>query len=79
LTLQGVGGAVQFPKNFLSQAFEKVREHGGLCISDEVGLLSKYYTFTSTYLFQDIVGEFVGYMEETGEICRLHGGNWRDL
>merc|ERR1711962_528369 len=35
-SIQGVGGSVQFPKNFLARAFEAVRRRGGLCISDEV-------------------------------------------
>ncbi|XP_023230092.1 alanine--glyoxylate aminotransferase 2, mitochondrial-like [Centruroides sculpturatus] len=35
-SIQGVGGAVQFTKNYLKKAFELVREQGGLCISDEV-------------------------------------------
>jgi len=35
-SIQGVGGSVQFPKNFLKRAFEAVRRRGGLCISDEV-------------------------------------------
>ncbi|KAI5612753.1 alanine--glyoxylate aminotransferase 2, mitochondrial, partial [Silurus asotus] len=34
--LQGVGGAVQYPKNFLKEAYKLVREKGGLCIADEV-------------------------------------------
>ena len=33
---QGVGGTVQFPKNFLKKAFEMVNSNGGVCISDEV-------------------------------------------
>lgn len=33
---QGVGGTVQYPKNYLKEAFELVRERGGLCIADEV-------------------------------------------
>ena len=33
---QGVGGAVQYPKGYIAKAFEKVRAHGGLCVSDEV-------------------------------------------
>ena len=33
---QGVGGAVQYPKNYLKRAFDKVRGKGGLCIADEV-------------------------------------------
>ena len=34
--LQGVGGSVQYPRGFLRKAFERVREKGGVCISDEV-------------------------------------------
>lgn len=34
--LQGVNGAVQYPKGFLKEAFELVRERGGMCIVDEV-------------------------------------------
>ncbi|CAD5117899.1 DgyrCDS6644 [Dimorphilus gyrociliatus] len=35
-SIQGVGGTVQFPKNYLSRAFDLVRSKGGVCISDEV-------------------------------------------
>lgn len=35
-SIQGVGGAVQFPKGYVKRAFEVTREHGGVCISDEV-------------------------------------------
>ncbi|XP_022110098.1 alanine--glyoxylate aminotransferase 2, mitochondrial-like [Acanthaster planci] len=35
-SIQGVGGAVQFPKGYLKEAFELIREKGGVCISDEV-------------------------------------------
>lgn len=34
--LQGVNGFVQYPKGFLKEAFELVRERGGVCIADEV-------------------------------------------
>uniref|UniRef100_A0A3Q2YWI4 Alanine--glyoxylate aminotransferase 2, mitochondrial n=1 Tax=Hippocampus comes TaxID=109280 RepID=A0A3Q2YWI4_HIPCM len=34
--IQGVGGAVQYPKHFLKEAYKLVRERGGLCIADEV-------------------------------------------
>ncbi|OWK02130.1 AGXT2, partial [Cervus elaphus hippelaphus] len=34
--IQGVNGIVQYPKGFLKEAFELVRERGGVCISDEV-------------------------------------------
>lgn len=36
---QGVGGAVQYPKNYLKEAYKLVRERGGVCIADEVQML----------------------------------------
>lgn len=33
---QGVGGAVQYPKDYLKEAYKLVRERGGVCIADEV-------------------------------------------
>jgi alanine-glyoxylate transaminase/(R)-3-amino-2-methylpropionate-pyruvate transaminase len=36
-SIQGVGGTVQFPKGFLTKAFDRTRELGGVCVSDEVG------------------------------------------
>ncbi|XP_064467570.1 alanine--glyoxylate aminotransferase 2, mitochondrial-like [Ornithodoros turicata] len=35
-SIQGVGGAVQFPKNYLKKVYKLVRDRGGLCIADEV-------------------------------------------
>jgi alanine-glyoxylate transaminase/(R)-3-amino-2-methylpropionate-pyruvate transaminase len=34
--IQGVGGATQGAPNYLREAYAVVREHGGLCIADEV-------------------------------------------
>ncbi|CAL8279111.1 unnamed protein product [Merluccius merluccius] len=34
--IQGMGGAVQYPKDYLKQAYKMVRERGGVCVSDEV-------------------------------------------
>jgi alanine-glyoxylate transaminase/(R)-3-amino-2-methylpropionate-pyruvate transaminase len=34
--IQGVGGAVPYPKDYLGRAYGIVREHGGVCIADEV-------------------------------------------
>ncbi|XP_056303023.1 alanine--glyoxylate aminotransferase 2, mitochondrial [Danio aesculapii] len=34
--IQGVGGAVQYPKNYLKETYQLVREKGGICIADEV-------------------------------------------
>ncbi|OQV15751.1 Alanine--glyoxylate aminotransferase 2, mitochondrial [Hypsibius exemplaris] len=35
-SIQGVGGTIQFPRTFLQRAFKTIRQHGGVCISDEV-------------------------------------------
>ena len=35
-SIQGVGGSVQYPRGYLKKDFERVRELGGVCISDEV-------------------------------------------
>jgi alanine-glyoxylate transaminase/(R)-3-amino-2-methylpropionate-pyruvate transaminase len=35
-SIQGVGGCTQYPRGYLARAFERVREQGGLCVSDEV-------------------------------------------
>lgn len=40
LSWQGVNGAVQYPRNFLKEAYQLIRERGGLCISDEVSQIS---------------------------------------
>ncbi|KAI7795630.1 alanine--glyoxylate aminotransferase 2, mitochondrial [Triplophysa rosa] len=34
--IQGVGGAIQYPKNYLKETYQLVRERGGICIADEV-------------------------------------------
>ena len=35
-SIQGVGGCVVFPENYLKHAYEHVRAAGGVCIADEV-------------------------------------------
>jgi len=35
-SIQGVGGTVQYPKNFVKRAFDLIRSRGGICIADEV-------------------------------------------
>ena len=35
-SIQGVGGVVVFPDGYLRESYRIVREHGGLCIADEV-------------------------------------------
>jgi len=35
-SIQGVGGSVQYPRGYLKKAFARIREQGGVCVSDEV-------------------------------------------
>ncbi|XP_023013671.2 alanine--glyoxylate aminotransferase 2, mitochondrial [Leptinotarsa decemlineata] len=35
-SIQGVGGAVQYPKNYIKSVYDIVKKHGGLFVSDEV-------------------------------------------
>uniref|UniRef100_A0A452UA13 Alanine--glyoxylate aminotransferase 2, mitochondrial n=1 Tax=Ursus maritimus TaxID=29073 RepID=A0A452UA13_URSMA len=58
--IQGVNGVVQYPKGFLGEAFELVRERGGVCISDEVQtgfgrLGSHFWGFQTHGVLPDIV------------------------
>ncbi|XP_068191507.1 alanine--glyoxylate aminotransferase 2, mitochondrial-like [Antennarius striatus] len=34
--IQGMGGVVQYPRNYFKDAYRLVRERGGICIADEV-------------------------------------------
>uniref|UniRef100_A0A8D1IC17 Alanine--glyoxylate aminotransferase 2, mitochondrial n=1 Tax=Sus scrofa TaxID=9823 RepID=A0A8D1IC17_PIG len=58
--IQGVSGVVQYPKGFLKEAFELVRERGGVCIADEVQtgfgrLGSHFWGFQTHDVLPDIV------------------------
>ncbi|XP_069819160.1 alanine--glyoxylate aminotransferase 2, mitochondrial isoform X2 [Dendropsophus ebraccatus] len=58
--IMGVGGTVQYPKGFLKDAYEVVREKGGLCIADEVQTGfgrtgSHYWGFQTHDVMPDIV------------------------
>lgn len=35
-SIQGVGGTVQYPKNYIKKVYDIVKEQGGLFVSDEV-------------------------------------------
>jgi alanine-glyoxylate transaminase/(R)-3-amino-2-methylpropionate-pyruvate transaminase len=35
-SIQGVGGSIEYADGFIPKAYELIREHGGLCIADEV-------------------------------------------
>ncbi|KAM9106327.1 alanine--glyoxylate aminotransferase 2, mitochondrial isoform 2-T2 [Megaptera novaeangliae] len=58
--IQGVNGVVQYPKGFLKEAFELVRERGGVCVADEVQtgfgrLGSHFWGFQTHGVLPDIV------------------------
>ncbi|KAM4706691.1 alanine--glyoxylate aminotransferase 2, mitochondrial [Discoglossus pictus] len=58
--IQGVGGAVQYPKEFLKEAYQIIRNKGGLCIADEVQTGfgrtgSHYWGFQTHDVVPDIV------------------------
>ncbi|XP_029420477.1 alanine--glyoxylate aminotransferase 2, mitochondrial isoform X3 [Nannospalax galili] len=58
--IQGVNGVVQYPKGFLKEVFELVRERGGVCIADEVQtgfgrLGSHFWGFQTQDVMPDIV------------------------
>lgn len=59
-SIQGVGGAVQFPKNFIKNTVEIVRSTGGLYVADEVQTGfgrtgSNYWGFENHDVIPDIV------------------------
>uniref|UniRef100_A0A8C5SVU1 Alanine--glyoxylate aminotransferase 2, mitochondrial n=1 Tax=Laticauda laticaudata TaxID=8630 RepID=A0A8C5SVU1_LATLA len=58
--IQGINGAIQFPKGFLKEAYQLVRERGGLCIADEVQtgfarMGSHFWGFQGHNVIPDIV------------------------
>ncbi len=59
-SIQGVGGAVVFPDNYLKEAYRHVRDAGGLCVADEVQsgfgrTGSHYWGFETQGVIPDIV------------------------
>jgi len=59
-SIQGVGGCVVFPDNYLKHAYEYVRAAGGVCIADEVQAGfgrtgSHYWGFETQGVIPDIV------------------------
>ena len=58
--IQGVGGATHGARNYLSEAYKITREHGGLCIADEVqtgfGRTGDHYWGFENF---DVVPDFV--------------------
>ena len=57
--IQGVGGVTHGAPNYLREAYDLVRRHGGLCIADEVqtgfGRTGKYWGFEHSDVEPDIV------------------------
>ena len=57
--IQGVGGVTHGAPNYLGEAYDLVRRHGGLCIADEVqtgfGRTGKYWGFEHSDVEPDIV------------------------
>ena len=59
-SIQGVGGAIVFPDGYLEKTYQIAREHGGLCIADEVQAGfgrtgSHYWGFETQNVQPDIV------------------------
>lgn len=59
-SIQGVGGVVVFPDNYLKEAYKYVRDAGGVCIADEVQAGfgrtgEKYWGFETQGVIPDIV------------------------
>lgn len=58
--VQGVGGATHGAKNYLGEAYRIVREHGGLCIADEVqtgfGRTGEHYWGFENF---DVIPDFI--------------------
>uniref|UniRef100_A0A8C2IJB0 Alanine--glyoxylate aminotransferase 2, mitochondrial n=1 Tax=Cyprinus carpio TaxID=7962 RepID=A0A8C2IJB0_CYPCA len=84
--IQGVGGAVQFPKNYLKDTYQLVREKGGICIADEVQTGfgrtgSHFWGFQGHNVLPDMVtmakgianGFPMGAVVTTAEIARSFG------
>ena len=71
-SIQGVGGCVVFPDDYLKHAYEHVRAAGGLCIADEVqagfGRTGTHYWGFET---QDVIPDIVTMAKGIGNGCPL--------
>ena len=71
-SIQGVGGCVVFPDNYLKHAYEHVRAAGGLCIADEVqagfGRTGTHYWGFET---QGVIPDIVTMAKGIGNGCPL--------
>jgi len=71
-SIQGVGGCVVFPDDYLKHAYEHVRAAGGLCIADEVqagfGRMGTHYWGFET---QGVIPDIVTMAKGIGNGCPL--------
>jgi alanine-glyoxylate transaminase/(R)-3-amino-2-methylpropionate-pyruvate transaminase len=71
-SIQGVGGVIVFPDNYLKHVYEHVRAAGGLCIADEVqtgfGRTGTHYWGFET---QDVIPDIVTMAKGIGNGCPL--------
>ncbi|HEV2966359.1 MAG TPA: aminotransferase class III-fold pyridoxal phosphate-dependent enzyme, partial [Chthoniobacterales bacterium] len=71
-SIQGVGGCIVFPDNYLKHAYEHVRAAGGVCIADEVqagfGRTGTHYWGFET---QDVIPDIVTMAKGIGNGCPL--------
>src|ERR1700704_2600740 len=71
-SIQGVGGCVVFPDDYLKHVYEHVRAAGGLCIADEVqagfGRTGTHYWGFET---QDVIPDIVTMAKGIGNGCPL--------
>ncbi|HWY40341.1 MAG TPA: aminotransferase class III-fold pyridoxal phosphate-dependent enzyme [Chthoniobacterales bacterium] len=71
-SIQGVGGCVVFPDNYLKHAYEHVRAAGGVCIADEVqagfGRTGTHYWGFET---QSVIPDIVTMAKGIGNGCPL--------
>src|SRR5438270_5161790 len=71
-SIQGVGGCVVFPEDYLKHAYEHVRAAGGLCIADEVqagfGRTGTHYWGFET---QGVIPDIVTMAKGIGNGCPL--------
>ena len=78
---QGVGGAVQYPKDYLKDTYRLVRERGGICIADEVTYVS-FLVYSVLYMFHKHTAliKYVLYLQYSILCsCFIHELNYQKL
>jgi alanine-glyoxylate transaminase/(R)-3-amino-2-methylpropionate-pyruvate transaminase len=71
-SIQGVGGCIVFPDNYLKHVYEHIRDAGGLCIADEV---QAGFGRTGTHFWgfetQEVIPDIVTMAKGIGNGCPL--------